>query len=132
MAVDVRGLTKRYGRRTVVDSLDITLPAGSVTGLIGPNGAGKTTVMAMLLGLVRPCAGSGTVLGMPLRRPDAFLPRVGALIEGPAFHPALSGNDNLRHLAVLGGHDHSRIGALVELVGLAAGRVTGSAPTPWG
>jgi ABC-2 type transport system ATP-binding protein len=118
-AVAVDGLTKRYGRRTVVDHLSFDLPAGSVTGLIGPNGAGKTTLMAMLLGLVRPSAGTGTVLGHPLDHPRAYLPRVGALIESPAFHPGVSAVDNLRSLAVLGGHDRDAIPGLVELVGLA-------------
>lgn len=118
-AVDVHGLTKRYGRHTVVDSLDIVIPTGSVTGLIGPNGAGKTTVMAMLLGLVRPSAGAGTVLGMPLHHPTAYLHRVGALIEGPAFFAGLSADDNLTYLARLGGHDRSRLRELIELVGLS-------------
>src|SRR3954471_5066675 len=90
-AVSVTGLTKRYGGRTAVDDLDIELPAGVVAGFVGPNGAGKTTTMAMLLGLVRPSAGTGTVLGSPIDRPAAYLPRVGALIENPAFYPSLSG-----------------------------------------
>lgn len=68
-AVVVKGLTKRYGNRAAVDNLSFTVPAGSVAGLIGPNGAGKTTLMAMLLGLVRPSAGSGTVLGRSVDRP---------------------------------------------------------------
>ena len=67
-ALSVTGLTKRYGDRTVVDRLDIDLPSGVVAGFIGPNGAGKTTTMAMLLGLVRPTAGSGEVLGRVDRR----------------------------------------------------------------
>ena len=67
-ALSVTGLTKRYGARTAVDDLDIELPSGVVAGFVGPNGAGKTTTMAMLLGLVRPTAGTGTVLGAPLDR----------------------------------------------------------------
>src|SRR6266508_4113167 len=118
-AVVVSGLTKRYGNRAAVDNLSFTVPAGSVAGLIGPNGAGKTTLMAMLLGLVRPTEGSGTVLGQSVDRPADYLGRVGALIEGPAFHPAVSGIDNLRSLAVLGGHDQAEIPGLLELVGLA-------------
>jgi ABC-2 type transport system ATP-binding protein len=89
-ALSVTGLTKRYGSRTAVDELDIELPTGVVAGFVGPNGAGKTTTMAMLLGLVRPTTGSGTVLGAPINRPDAYLHRVGALIESPAFYPSLT------------------------------------------
>src|SRR4051794_27639563 len=68
--LSVEGLTKHYGQRAAVDHLTVDLPAGVVAGFIGPNGAGKTTTMAMLLGLVRPTSGGGTVLGEPLDRPD--------------------------------------------------------------
>ena len=118
-AVRVDALTKRYGERTAVDHVSFDVPAGSVAGLIGPNGAGKTTLMAMLLGLVRPTSGTATVLGHPLSDPAAYLGRVGALIEGPAFHPAVSAEDNLRSLALLGGHSPDDIPELLELVGLA-------------
>jgi ABC-2 type transport system ATP-binding protein len=118
-ALSVTGLTKRYGDRTAVDHLDIELPAGVVAGFVGPNGAGKTTTMAMLLGLVRPTSGTGMVLGCPIDDPAAYLPRVGALIESPAFYPSLSGAENLRVLAIVGGHEPDRIPVLLELVGLA-------------
>ncbi len=118
-AVSVDGLTKRYGPRLAVDHLTFTIPPGVVAGFIGPNGAGKTTTMAMLLGLVRPTAGTGTVLGHPLDRPDRYLGRVGALVEGPALWPALTAVQNLRVLARLGGHDASRIPAVLDMVGLA-------------
>jgi ABC-2 type transport system ATP-binding protein len=116
--VAVTGLTKRYGRRTVVDHVDMHLAAGSVTGLIGPNGAGKTTIMSMLLGLVRPSSGHGTVLGQDLSRPADYLSHVGALIEGPAFFGNLSGRGNLDYLARLGGHDRGAIAEVLKLVGL--------------
>ena len=119
-AISVHGLTKRYGARVAVDGLDLEVPAGVVAGFVGPNGAGKTTTMAMLLGLVRPTSGTGTVLGHPLSRPSAYLKRVGALVEGPAFYPALSGRQNLSVLATLGGHDPGQIPGLLDLVGLAA------------
>ena len=90
-----------------------------MAGFIGPNGAGKTTTMAMLLGLVRPTSGGGTVLGEPLAHPERYLGRVGALVEGPALWPGLTGVENLRVLARLGDLDASRIPALLELVGLA-------------
>jgi ABC-2 type transport system ATP-binding protein len=118
-SVSVHGLTKRYGDRTVVDGLDLDLPQGVVAGFVGPNGAGKTTTMAMLLGLVRPSAGSGTVLGDPIERPAAYLPRVGAMVESPAFYPALSGRENLRMFATVGRHPSGRIPALLDAVGLA-------------
>jgi ABC-2 type transport system ATP-binding protein len=117
-ALSVTGLTKRYGARTAVDALDIELPSGVVAGFVGPNGAGKTTTMAMLLGLVRPTAGTGTVLGASIDQPDAYLPHVGALIESPAFYPSLSGAENLRVFATVGRQDTQRIPALLETVGL--------------
>ena len=116
--LSVEGLTKHYGRRPAVDGLTVELPRGVVAGFIGPNGAGKTTTMAMLLGLVRPTSGGGTVLGEPLDRPDRYLGRVGALVEGPALWPALTGVENLRVLARLGGNDVRRIPAVLDLVGL--------------
>ncbi len=117
-AVVIDGLTKSYRGTVVVDELSFTVPTGAVAGLIGPNGAGKTTLMAMLLGLVRPTRGSGRVLGHSLDHPATYLGDVGASIETPAFHPAVSGVDNLRALAVLGGHDQARIPELIDQVGL--------------
>jgi ABC-2 type transport system ATP-binding protein len=102
LAVSTTGLTKRFGDRTVVDRVDLAIPAGSVCGFVGPNGAGKTTTIRMLLGLIRPTAGSGSILGGSLREPATYLRKVGALIEAPAFYPQLSGQDNLRALARLG------------------------------
>src|SRR5579875_956779 len=116
--VAVTGLTKRYGRRTVVDQVDLRLATGSITGLIGPNGAGKTTIMSMLLGLVRPSSGRGTVLGHDLSRPADYLAHVGALIEGPAFFGNLSGRDNLHYFARLGGHDVGIVPEVLDVVGL--------------
>ncbi|MDQ3737992.1 MAG: ATP-binding cassette domain-containing protein [Actinomycetota bacterium] len=118
-ALRVEALTKRYGERSAVDHLTFELPRGVVAGFIGPNGAGKTTTMAMLLGLVKPTSGTGTVLGHPLGSPARFLPRVGALIEGPAMYPGLTGAENLRVLAAMGGRDASRIPTVLEQVGLA-------------
>ncbi len=117
-ALSVSGLTKRYGRRVAVDRLDIELPTGVVAGFVGPNGAGKTTTMAMLLGLVRPSAGTGTVLGSSIDEPAEYLHRVGAMIESPAFYPSLSGSENLRMFATVGGHDTSSIPRLLDEVGL--------------
>src|SRR5215203_1206256 len=117
-ALVLDGLTKRYGDHTAVDALTAEIPQGAVAGFIGPNGAGKTTTMAMLLGLVAPTAGTGTVLGSSLADPASYLGRVGALIETPAFWPGLTGSENLRVLATLGGHDPGQIPDVLELVGL--------------
>jgi ABC-2 type transport system ATP-binding protein len=117
-ALSTEGLTKRYGSRLAVDNLSLEVPSGVVAGFIGPNGAGKTTTMAMLLGLVAPTAGSATVLGSSLDEPGSYLGRVGALIETPAFWPGLSGTENLRVVATLGGHDPGRIREVLDLVGL--------------
>jgi ABC-2 type transport system ATP-binding protein len=118
-AISVVGLTKRYRGVAVVDGLSFEIPRGVVAGFVGPNGAGKTTTMAMLLGLVRPDAGTGFVLGEPLEQPSRYMSAVGALIEGPALWSALTARQNLRALAALGGHNPARIEELLELVGLA-------------
>lgn len=99
-AVRTQGLTKRFtGGQVAVDALALTVPSSAVFGFLGPNGSGKTTTIRMLLGLVAPTAGEFELLGrrMPVHAADV-LPRVGALIEGPAFHPYLSGRDNLLRL----------------------------------
>ena len=99
-AVTSTGLTKRFrGGQIAVDHIDLAVPAGAVYGFLGPNGSGKTTTIRMLLGLVRPTSGSHTLLGGRIPEDSQrVLPRVGALVEGPAFHPYLSGRDNLRRL----------------------------------
>ncbi|MGO8955824.1 MAG: ABC transporter ATP-binding protein [Streptosporangiaceae bacterium] len=99
-ALTSNGLTKQFrGGQVAVDGIDLAVPAGSVYGFLGPNGSGKTTTIRMLLGLIQPTAGQHEVLGepMPDRQADA-LPRVGSLVEGPAFHPHLSGRANLARL----------------------------------
>ena len=117
-AISVLDLTKRYGERNAVDHISFEVPRGTICGFVGPNGAGKTTTIRMLLGLVKPTAGAGTVLGEPLTHPERFLGKVGALIEGPAFYPALSGRENLKVLATLGDFPHDRVDQLLEQVGL--------------
>jgi ABC-2 type transport system ATP-binding protein len=98
-AVRTSGLTRRFGKHTAVDGVGLDVPAGAVYGFLGPNGSGKTTTIRMLLGLVAPHEGSIELLGRPVpRAATEVLPRVGALVEGPAFHPYLSGRDNLRRL----------------------------------
>ncbi|MFI5907487.1 ABC transporter ATP-binding protein [Dactylosporangium sp. NPDC051541] len=117
-AVMVDGLTKRYGGRAVADGLDFAVPRGAVAGLVGPNGAGKTTVLRMLLGLVRPDAGFGSVNGISLLEPERYLPTVGALVESPAFYPGLTGERNLAVHTTLAGLDPARIPAVLDRLGL--------------
>jgi ABC-2 type transport system ATP-binding protein len=114
------GRSPRVGDRTVVDDVALAIPAGSVCGFVGPNGAGKTTTIRMLLGLVRPTSGSGTILGGSLTEPATYLDKVGALIEAPAFYPQLSGRDNLKALARLGRIPLTAVDPVLERSGLLA------------
>ena len=97
--VVTRGLSKRFRSQLAVDDVAMTVPHGAVYGFLGPNGSGKTTTIRMLLGLIAPTAGEISLLGAesPSEIPTA-LRRVGALVEGPAFHPYLSGRANLARL----------------------------------
>jgi len=126
-AIRTEGLTKRFrSGQVAVDGVDLAVPRGAVYGFLGPNGSGKTTTIRMLLGLVRPTAGRAWLLGEPMPRAGGtVLPRVGALVEGPAFHPYLSGRDNLRRLDSCDATadpatSRSRIDTALERVGLAA------------
>lgn len=117
-AIEAVGLTKTYRGVAAVDQLSFTVPSGSVTGFLGPNGAGKTTTIRMLLGLCAPTRGDASVLGMPLADTAAYLPRVGALVESPAFYPGLSGRRNLEVLAALGATPTARVDEVLDIVGL--------------
>ncbi|NDA81237.1 MAG: ABC transporter ATP-binding protein [Actinobacteria bacterium] len=117
--ISAENLTKKYGELVAVDHVSFEIPAGAITGFVGPNGAGKTTTIRMLLGLVKPSAGNARILERSIAEPEAYLPFVGAMIEGPAFYPALSGRENLRVLARLGDFPYERVEELLELVGLA-------------
>jgi ABC-2 type transport system ATP-binding protein len=99
-AIRVRGLRKVFGSTVAVSGMDLDVPAGAVLGMLGPNGSGKTTMIRMLLALSRPTAGTVELLGAPMpAATGAVLPHVGALVEGPGFHPFLSGRENLRRCA---------------------------------
>jgi len=104
VAVQATGLTKAFAGRTAVDAVDLSVPAGHVHGLLGPNGAGKTTLLRMLLGLVRPDAGSLRLLGRDQQDggPGA-LAGVAAVVGAPGFYLALSGRRNLALLGALDG-----------------------------
>ena len=116
--VETHGLTKRYGTGIVaVDTLDLNVYRGEVYGFLGPNGAGKTTTLRMLLGLIRPTAGSAKVVGAAPGSPESLI-RVGAIVETPAFYPYMTGYDNLRLLAMYCGVDKSRVDATLAEVDL--------------
>ena len=127
LAIASAGLTKRFrSGQVAVDRIDLAVPHGAVYGFLGPNGSGKTTTIRLLLGLIRPTAGTHELLDAPM--PAAardVLPRIGALVEGPAFHPYLSGRDNLRRLdaadrTVSPTTTDRRIDAALDRVGLLA------------
>jgi ABC-2 type transport system ATP-binding protein len=126
LAIRTERLTKRFGTVAVVDQLDLEVPAGSVFGFLGPNGSGKTTTIRMLLGLISASEGSVELLGRPIpRAAGAVLPDVGALVEGPAWYPWLSGRQNLRRLDAAGPDAaartrKARIDTALERVGLTA------------
>jgi len=118
LALDVADLSKKYGDRMALSHANFEVPMGSICGFVGPNGSGKTTTIRMLLGLITPTTGGGHVLGESITEPEKYLPRVGAMIEGPAFYPALTGFQNLNVLAKIGGFATDSISGLLELVGL--------------
>jgi ABC-2 type transport system ATP-binding protein len=125
LAIATTELTKRYRRQTAVDKIDLAVPRGAVYGFLGPNGSGKTTTIRVLLGLSTASGGDVELLGRPMPKDlRRVLPRVGALVEGPAFYPFLSGAENLRRLDAADRDApartrSARIGAALERVGLA-------------
>jgi ABC-2 type transport system ATP-binding protein len=118
-AVAVRGLSKRFGRVTAVDGLTFEAAPGRVTAFVGPNGAGKSTTLRMLVGLVRPDAGTATVLGLPYASLERPATRVGAVLEVQSFHPLRSGRNHLRATAAASAIDDRRVDQVLEVVGLS-------------
>ena len=118
VAISARDLSKKYDSGFAVSHANFEVPLGTICGFVGPNGAGKTTTIRMLLGLITPTGGTAEVLGESINQPEKYLPRVGAMIEGPAFYPALSGEENLKVLATLGGFPTERVRELIKTVGL--------------
>ena len=104
MAIDVKGLTKRFGRKVAVDHVDIAVPEGEVWGFLGPNGSGKTTTIRMLCGLLRVDEGDGTCLGLDIRtQAEAIKRRVGYMTQRFSFWEDLSIRENLEFVARLYG-----------------------------
>jgi ABC-2 type transport system ATP-binding protein len=127
LAISSSELTKRFrGGQVAVDHVDLAVPLGSVYGFLGPNGSGKTTTIRMLLGLAFPTGGNCALFGAAMPGgAGTVLPRVGALVEGPAFYPFLSGAANLaRYDAADATADprtaRARIATALERVGLTA------------
>src|SRR5438034_7035992 len=109
--VETHGLTKRYGSGVLaVNSIDMSVRRGEVYGFLGPNGAGKTTTLRMLVGLIRPNAGTATVAGQAPGSP-AGLSKIGSLIESPGFYPYLSGRENMTLIADLARLGYTRAAA---------------------
>ncbi|MET0801796.1 MAG: ATP-binding cassette domain-containing protein [Actinomycetota bacterium] len=117
-AVEVRGLTKRFGDIDAVQSLSFSVPRGQVTGFLGPNGAGKTTTMRIVLGLAAPTEGEARVLGVPYAALPRPLARIGAMLETTGAHPGRSGRDHLRIAAMSGDLPASRVDAVLDQVAM--------------
>ena len=112
------GLTKHFGAVTAVENFSCRIEPGRVTGFLGPNGAGKTTTLRMLLGLVRPTAGTATIGGRAYSELTDPLHVVGAGLDGSSFHPGRSGRDHLRWVAATHGISDERVDAVLHLTGM--------------
>jgi heme exporter protein A len=120
-AIELDGLTRRYGERVALQDVSLTLPAGATLVVFGPNGAGKTTLLRVLSTLLRPHAGSARVLGRALPGEGwAVRGRIGLLGHEPLLYRDLSGRENLAFHARLHGVALARAEALIDRVGLSA------------
>ncbi len=121
-ALKITGLTKRYGKFTALDGLDMTVPRGAIYGLVGRNGAGKTTLIRLICGLQRPSSGEYAIYGVDSRDKAVSKARrrMGAVVETPSVYLDMSAGDNLKQqYRILGLPDFTGIQELLELVGLA-------------
>src|SRR4051812_48177144 len=119
-AIEVSGLTKRFGATLAVDDLSFSVDHGRIVGFLGPNGAGKTTTLRVLLDLERPTQGSVSIEGVHFTELSDPAHTVGAVLDGGMLHPGRSGRNHLRMLARAAGVGRSRVDELLELVGLGA------------
>ena len=118
-AIEINGISKRFGSVQAVSDLSFEVESGRVTGFLGPNGAGKSTTLRILLGLVHADGGSATFDGRNFEKLPEPSAEVGAVLEDASFHPGRSGRNHLRILAAAGGHPASRVDEVLELVGIA-------------
>jgi len=114
--LDIKGLSKRYGRITALNQLNLSVPKGSIFGLLGPNGSGKTTTLGMILGVLRPSAGNFRWMGKPLNYQTKR--EIGAILETPNFYPYLSGYRNLQIVAEIKKVPYERIDQVLKQVHL--------------
>jgi ABC-2 type transport system ATP-binding protein len=120
--IEVNNLVRKFGDLTAVDDVSFTVEEGEIFGFLGPNGAGKTTTIRLMLGLIKPTSGTVVIFGHDVSRGlRDTLPRVGAMVENPAFYPYLSGKDNMIVMSRAAGLENAnRIEDLLEMVGLLA------------
>jgi ABC-2 type transport system ATP-binding protein len=125
--IEARGLSKRYGPTLAVDGLGFDVRPGAVTGFLGPNGSGKSTTMRLIMGLDRPDRGTVRIDGRTYRELRRPLCEVGALLEARTHHPGRSAAAHLAALAAANGIPRTRVGAVLDTVGLTdvAGKRTG-------
>lgn len=125
--IDVVNLTKRHGRKVVVNDISFTAVRGRITGFLGPNGAGKSSTLRVLLGLDSADAGSALIAGVPYRTLRHPLRTVGSLLDGTGAHPSRTARAHLRWVARSNGIRKDRVDEVLEIVGLsdAAGRRVG-------
>ncbi len=136
LAIDVHGLTKRFGTRTVVNGIDLAVQRGSIVGFLGPNGSGKTTTMRMLCGLLTPDGGEGRCLGLDFRRESAALKRqVGYMTQKFSLYDDLSIRENLDFIGRLFELPERRraVDASLQRLGLQAraGQLAGALSGGW-
>ncbi|MDO4943020.1 MAG: ATP-binding cassette domain-containing protein [Lachnospiraceae bacterium] len=116
--ITTNSLTKKYKEKTVVDHLDLKVPAGSIYGFLGPNGAGKSTTLKLLLGLIKPTEGQISILGkeVNLKNRLEILTQTGSLIESPAYYGHLSGKENLQIICTLKDVPEQEIDRVLKIV----------------
>jgi ABC-2 type transport system ATP-binding protein len=126
-AIEVSGLTKRFGPVLAVDDLSFTVDYGKIVGFLGQNGAGKTTTLRILLGLAGATEGTTSVAGLAYARLEDPIGTVGAVLDGGKFHPGRTGRNHVRAIALAAGIPTTRADEVIEMVGLteAANRRAG-------
>ncbi|WP_372469179.1 ATP-binding cassette domain-containing protein [Microbacterium maritypicum] len=118
-AIEVRGLTKRYGNRTAVEELSFAVPRGSIVGLLGPNGAGKSTTLRSIVGLLAPTSGDSLIDGAPFTALDNPASHVGVHMDGFGFELGITARRHLEISRLAAGASSGRVDEVLEMVGLA-------------